>query len=316
MSFAMEVKEELCQFNITESHCAEAEFEAMLRFSSEIDLSPAATTINFSSSSIAIIRLFLKLLKRFYNCETELIQKQETRFNKHNVYIIKILTQVDVIIEEMNLLGSNALIKEEIIQKETCKAAYLRGAFIAKGSVNDPKTSNYHLEIIASNETEALFIQRLMNSYDLNGKICKRRDNLIVYIKDISAISDFLRIIGTQNAVFQLEDTIIKRGMASNINRIMNCEVANSQKSMNAAKEQMRYIKYLEYNYPLEKLDPKILMIMKVRKENQDASFQEMIEILESDYGELITKSGLNHRFRKIKDIAIQYQKDRKSNLK
>jgi DNA-binding protein WhiA len=145
-----------------------------------------------------------------------------------------------------------------------------------------------------------------MISYGLNAKIVKRRNDFVIYLKDIEEISDFLRIIGATKTVFDIDNLVIKREYSANIQRQMNAEIANEMKTLSAAKKQIKYIHTIEYNYPLEKLDPKILLVMKVRLENAEASFNELIEILNNKYGEKITKSGLNHRFIKIKELAEQ----------
>lgn len=313
MSYASSVKEELCSITQDNSNAKLAELEAMLRFGAEINFSSEGLKIAFSNNTLMVIRHFLTLLKQFFTCDTELAQRQIKQFYSHNSYTLYINSQADVICNEFELLGDNQDVHAEILNDKDRAIAFLRGAFLCKGSVNDPKTSNYHLEIIATSESEALFTQRLMNLFDLNARISKRRDSLIVYIKNVEMISDFLRILGTQQAVFAMENTIIQRGISSNITRIMNCEIANEAKTMLAAKDQLKYIRYIEYNYPLEKLDEKLLLIMKVRKENPEASLNEMLVILEEKYGEQLTKSGLNHRLRKLKEIAINYQEKKRN---
>ncbi len=311
MSFASQVKEELCNIQDLKSHCKMALLESLLRLNSEVEMSNGLVIINFTSANLKVSKLFTDLVEEFYSCETEFIEKQTTYFNKANYYIVRILTQTDVIIEEFSLLKSQSLNKDDIVNNPCCTASYLRGTFIAKGSVNEPNASSYHLEISAMSETEAIFIQRLMNAYDLNAKITKRRNDLVIYIKDIEMIIDFLRIIGTIKAVFEVEEVVIQRGFNAGIRRVMNCEIANEEKTLSAAKEQIKQIQYLEYNYPLEKLDNKILMIMKVRKDNPEASFNELLTIIEEKFGEKITKSGLNHRFRKIKEIVNEHKSSR-----
>lgn len=162
-----------------------------------------------------------------------------------------------------------------------------------------------------NNDNEAVFIQTILNSYNYNARITKRRDNYVVYVKEIEAICDILRIIGAKETVFNLEDKIITRGLKSQTKRQINFDIANQSKTNEAAKNELRYIRYLEYYYPLEKLDPKLLLLMKVRKENPEASLNELCQILLERYDEKVTKSGLNHRFRKLKEIAIDYQKRR-----
>ncbi|UKI51180.1 MAG: DNA-binding protein WhiA [Clostridium sp.] len=122
---------------------------------------------------------------------------------------------------------------------------------------------------------------------------------LFLYIKDVNLICDFFKNYwSNRKCFFQIEDAVIKREIHQTVSRNLNCELANETKTFQAAKEQMAYIQYLEYNYPLDKLDPKLLLIMKVRKEHMEASFNELLEILEkNEYGEEMTKSGLNHRF-------------------
>ena len=174
--------------------------------------------------------------------------------------------------------------------------------------MNDPNTSNYHLEITTDKEVEALFLQRLMNQYNINARITKRRNHLIVYIKGKDYIVEFLRRIGANVTMNEFENAIIKRELSANANRVINIEVANQQKTNRSAVEQMRVITFLEHNYPLEKLDPKLLMIMKVRKEHPEASLNELVDVINQIYNDQITKSGLNHRFRRLKEIALDYK--------
>ena len=183
---------------------------------------------------------------------------------------------------------------------------------MARGSVNDPAKSDYHLEIATRSNDEAIYIQHLMNLYDLNAKLSKRRNDLIIYIKEVSKIADFLRIIGISQMVFKFEEIQIQREFKNDLNRKVNSEIANEIKTLSAAKAQLLNIQYLEYNYPLEKMDPKILLIMKVRKDNPEASFKELLDILNNYYGEKITKSGLNHRFIKIKEMVEELKTQKK----
>src|SRR5574344_1842791 len=178
MSFTSTVKEELCQVNKELAHCKMAEFEALLRFGSCVTISNHQKEFVFSSLLLPVIRHFISLLHSLHDAKTELISQESIQFKKHTIYNLHIISQVDVIIDEFDLLGNNYETHQDLINRECCMKSYLRGAFIAKGSVNDPKTSNYHLEIVADNESEALFIQRLINNFDLNAKISKRRGHV------------------------------------------------------------------------------------------------------------------------------------------
>ena len=304
MSFASDCKDEASTLKDVASHCKMASLEAMLRLNSEIVRTNGHFIITFQTSNSHVAANFMRLIKDLYDAQMELLTKEAARFLKKKSYEVIIHTQSDTIISDMNLLSNDSPNHMDYESRECCRKSYLRGAFLVRGSVNDPAKSDYHLEIATRNDNEAVYIQRLMNSFDLNAKMSKRRNDIIIYIKEISSIADFLRIIGVSQMVFKLEELQIQREFKNDLNRKVNSEIANGFKTLDAARQQLINIQYLEYNYPLEKMDPKILLIMKVRKEHPDSSFKELLEILNNDYGEMITKSGLNHRFRKIKEMA------------
>lgn len=307
MSYSFDVKEDILKFNTqTSQHLVE--LMALLRFSGEVIISNPLR-LSFTSANMPLIRYFIKLVKQFYiDVEYEINSRQQQKLNKQTFYSCVITNKAKTIIEDLGILDPVPYNKEEIINSPELIIAYLRGAFLAKGSVNNPITSNYHLEIVTDKESEALFIQRIMNQYDINARITKRRNSLLVYIKEKDSIIDFLRRLGSNVVMNEFENIVIKRGLAADVNRLLNIDVANQQKTNNAAKEQLKYIKYIEMNFQLEKLDPKLLMVMKVRKDNPEASLNELVEIINDIYEENITKSGLNHRLRKLKELAIDFE--------
>ncbi len=307
MSFSSNVKDELSQLKLDNQLISMYELEAMVRLSSEIVINGNGVAVDFVTVNPLVAKRFLTLLKNYIKCDVNIASKKVNKLNQLNQYYIIVNSMSDVIIEEFGLLTGSKN-HDEILESDEYARAYLRGAFLVKGSVNSPDSSNYHLEIYTSSAEESIFIQALINKFDLDSKITKRRNDYVVYLKSIEAIKDFLRLIGAQEQAFVIEEKQITRELSTNIQRNINIEVANEAKAMSAAREQLKYIKYLEYNYPLEKMDVKLLMIMKVRKENPEASLNELIDILNNDYGENITKSGLNHRFRKIKELAIKHE--------
>ncbi len=310
MSYSHDVKEDILKFNMNASaHLVE--LEAFLRLSSEIVLANPLKLV-FSNSNLHIIRYYISLIKKFYiNSEYVIASHTMQKLKHQTIYSCTIMASAQTIIEDLGLIQEGTNKKDDILYNPLTISAYLRGAFLAKGSVNDPKTSNYHLEITTDKESEALFIQRLMNYYELNARIARRRHSLIIYIKEKDKIVEFLRRLGANVIMNEFENVLIKRQLSADVNRSLNIEVANQQKTNRSSLEQLKYIRYLEYNYPLEKLDPKLLLVMKVRKENPEASFSELIVIINNTYNENITKSGLNHRFRKIKEIALDFERRR-----
>ena len=311
MSFSTNVKEDILKFN-TDAVSKMVELESLLRFGGEVILGRPLKLV-FSTSDMHILRYFMSILKQFYpHVVTEVLSRQMQKLNRKTIYSCYISEEAKNIIEKLAILDPVSIRKDEILEDPKLMVAYLRGAFLIKGTVNNPETSDYHLEMSTDKETEALFLQRCMNYFSLNARISKRRNHLIVYIKEKDAIVEFLRRIGANVSMNEFENIVIKRTLSANINRLMNIDVANQQKTNASAKEHLKYIKYLEYNYPLEKLDPKLLMVMKVRKENPEASLLEMVEIINNTFDEEITKSGLNHRLRKIKEIAIDFEQRKK----
>ena len=307
MSYSFDVKEDILKFN-TEASQHLVELQALLRFSGEVIISNPIK-LSFTSTNMHVIRYFIKLVKQFYtDVEYEITSRQQQKLNKQTFYSCVISNSAKTIIEDLGILDPVPYNKEDIMDSLELIVAYLRGAFLAKGSVNDPITSNYHLEIVTDKESEALFVQRIMNHYEINARITKRKNSLLVYIKEKDTIIDFLRRLGANVTMNEFENIVIKRGLAADVNRLLNIDVANQQKTNNASKEQLKYIKYIEMNFQLEKLDPKLLMVMKVRKDNPEASLNELVEIINEIYEENITKSGLNHRFRKLKELALDFE--------
>lgn len=311
MSFSSNVKDELCQLKLETPKTQMYELEALMRLSSEITITSSGVGVIFQTANPLIAKRLLSLLKNYIKCEVDIASKKVNKLNQNNQYIINIKSMSDAIIDEFGLL-TNSKNHDDVMEDDLYISAYLRGAFLAKGSVNSPESSNYHLEIYTTSADESIFIQGLINHFDLDSKITRRRDSYVIYMKSIEAIKDFLRIIGAQDQAFVIEESQIERDITTSVQRKINIEVANDAKAMNAAQEQIKYIRYLEYNYPLEKLDGKILLLMKVRKQNPEATLNELIEILAERYDETITKSGINHRFRKIKEIALKHEEQKK----
>lgn len=263
----------------------------------------------FSSVSEGIAKYLVFLLKRVYkyNANIEEANIQSSKFlHTYNVVCSGALN----ILEDLEVHNFGQF-KKQIEESDNLAAAYICGAFLARGSVNDPETSKYHFEITLDDPKNVTFVQHVMNERSFNAKIIKRRNRLVLYLKEAEKIVDIIRFIGANNQAFLYEDLRIERDFNNSINRIINCEVANEQKTISAAREQLKYIKYLEYNYPLEKIDPKILTVMKVRQDNPEASLVELIEILDTEYGQKLSKPGLSHRFAKIKELAIEHNKNK-----
>ncbi|WP_162164089.1 DNA-binding protein WhiA [Acholeplasma hippikon] len=300
MSFAKLVKEELTKIQEPKD-VSLAELAAMIELGTEFSISNGQKALWFKSNNTNVARRFLSLLKQLYKVENTLLTKQQSNFRKGMQIQLGITESLEEIISEHGIF-SDSDDKDLILQTSEAKCAYLRGAFLTSGSVNDPKTAEYHLEIYAENKNVILRIQRLMNDLDLNAKITTRRKGLICYLKDASSIEDFLRYIGASETVFEFEDIRIKRDFNNSINRVLNCEIANEKKTLMAANAQLDDIMIVEKNF--SNLNVKLKQAIYIRKENPDVSLNELVDVFEKMYKEKITKSGLNHRYKKIKELA------------
>lgn len=306
MSYAKEVKNELIQLNTTNEEQL-AELSAMIDLGTELSISEGVPTLWFKSNNPTVARRFLKLLKQQYKIDSTLLTKQQGSFNKGHQVRLGIQESLKQIMQEHGILGDKDA-SEFLTVSQEAQLSYLRGAFLVSGSVNDPKKAEYHLEIYSENSDTILKIQRLMNFIDMDAKITKRRKGYIVYLKDVNKIEDFLRYIGASQTVFEFEDIRIKRDFNNSINRILNCEIANEKKTIVAANSQLEDIELIE-KYHI-RLNDKLLQVIHLRKTYPDASLMELIDEYEVLYGETITKSGLNHRFKKIKDLANELRNE------
>lgn len=303
MSFAATVKDDLLKISNSNLNADRLELEAMLRFGSEVIIS-RPMKLQFTCNNMGVIRHLIKLCKKFYEIEYEIFSRIINRLDNHTIFTCEITNGASDIINDLNLIGTDSKYKEKIDNDEAFMIAYIRGAFLVHGTVNDPISKSSHLEISSVSENEILFIQRLMNAFELNARIAKRKNYLIAYIKSKEAIGDFLYRIGATSSMSYYENVLITKEIKTNAKRAINLDLANQDKTNDAAQEQLRYIRYLEYNYPLERLDSKILMVMKVRKDNPESSLSELLDVIHDEFDPDLSKSGLNHRFRKIKELA------------
>ncbi len=310
MSFARTVKEELVSIPASLDEQL-AEFAAFLNLSTEFHIENRQKMLDFKTNNPTVAKRFLQLVRSLYQAETSLMTKKQVRLKRRQTVIIRLTSKIDDIINEHSLMDNPLESQDVLTQSEDQKRAYLRAAFLAAGSVNHPKTAEYHLEIYAQQPDQIVFLQQLMNAFDLNARIIERRNGYITYLKDAEKISHFLAVTGAQNSVFQFEDLRIKRDFNNSINRVMNCEIANEKKTIIAANEQIKDIEVIE-KY-LKTIDNKTQQVMALRKANPEANLRELVEKFEETYQETISRSGMNHRLVKIRQMANQIREGLKT---
>ncbi len=229
-------------------------------------------------------------------------------FSNNLIYILGTNKNYSKVVNDLSIIDSEGnyldVPHEYLISDNDDMRAYLRGLFMTCGSVNDPKTSRYHLEFVVNTSGYANFISDVLNGYNLNSKVIKRDKNYMVYIKEAEKISDFLRLIKAYNGVMYFEDIRIYRDHKNMTNRLNNCEQANMDKIFITASNQIRDIEKLKKYDLLDVIDNKLKEVVEYRVKYPESSLSELAEVMSNELGYSITKSGLNHRFRKIKDMV------------
>lgn len=309
LSFSRKVKEEIV-FNDFDRSCSKALLSALIKVTGTLHIGNGMS-LTIRSENAKIASKTHKLLKELYNPQLEFMVSRKMKLHKNNIYILKVSKAKEILddLQLMDGLGVSKIPSDTLLKDTMTKRAYLAGIFLAGGSVNNPDTSNYHLEMSVLSSTHARFIQELTNEYDLNAKIIKRRNKYVVYLKSAEKIGDFLRAIGAAQSVLDFEMTRIDRSMANTVNRWNNCDIANEMKAMSAAEKQIGDIAYVVEKAGLEILDSKTQEAAKIRLENPELSLNELTEIYMLKTGQSISKSGLHHRFKKIKEEADRLRK-------
>ena len=304
MSFASEIKKELTEIEVDEC-CVRAEVAALIRMNGTISVSKERFTLDVQTENAAIARRIYSLIKTIYAYPVELLVRKKMKLKKNNVYIIRLVKNVAELLSELDILhepyGFVRTISKTYFKKGCCRKSYLRGAFLAGGSVNNPETSSYHLEIFNFHKDHNDSLCELLNTFDLRARVLERRNGYIAYVKEAEKITEFLIIIGAHNALFKFEDVRIIRDMRNSVNRLVNCETANLNKTIGASFRQVESIKLIEETIGLDALPERLREIAIVRKEHQEASLKELGELVSSGK---ISKSGVNHRLKKLDEIA------------
>ena len=299
MSFSLDIKNEVARLEVSKEEKI-TELSAIVRNSAIIDKD---MVIYIENNAVA--RRIFKLFKNVYDINP-IITVRKKYFNNGLSYILTIRNKLDEILDDLSIVKDGKYLNiplEYIISDDDLVRAYLRGLFLVAGSINDPKTSRYHLEFLVDDNKYAKFIMKILNEMELNSKIIRREKKYMIYIKEAEKISDFLRIIKAYNGVMYYEDIRIYRDHKNMTNRLNNCEQANMDKVFFTATSQIKDIDKLEEYDMLELIDDKLREVITYRMKYPEASLGELSAIMSND-GIKITKSGLNHRFRKIREIV------------
>ena len=296
MSFTTEVKNEVSKLEFSSVENI-AELSALISLASEIN-----NTIKITTENASVARKIFYTIKTIFDINIKITIRKGFNFQKKYLYILEITKNITNILDTLGII--NGITENYIYDDEETLRAYLRGAFLGCGSINDPKKSRYHLEFIVNEKNKAEKINNLLNSCNLASKILKRDNRYMVYIKGAEKISDFLRLISATNALLYYEDIRIYRDHKNMTNRLNNCEQANIDKMILSAQNEIKLIQKLKDKDMFDLLDEKDQLIANYRLKYPESSLQELSEIISIETPTKLTKSGIYHRLRKLKELS------------
>lgn len=301
MSFTTEVKNEICTLNLTtlEEKALLSGFLRSTKITNKED-------INIIVENPKIVRKLYITFKKVYDINIEISQIKGNNFTKKSAYKLTIKDKIEYILKDLMIYDNNYLKEpyQYFLEDEDLKRAYLRGSFLSSGSINDPKKSRYHLEFLIDTQEEAEYIIKLLENFNINAKLIKREKGYMTYVKEAEKIGDFLRILSANNAIFYYEDIRIYRDHKNMTNRLNNMEQANIDKMIASSNNQLNDIKTIKEVLGLDLIDEKLKEVIIYREKYKEASLQELANIISNETNTNLTKSGLNHRIRKIHELA------------
>lgn len=314
MSFSANVREELSHHSGTAMHCRIAELAAFISYIGEIRKDENGQfCLFFKSESLPVIRKLFTILKKMYNIGFDIHIRRHANNTKNRTYILEVNhpEMVKTILEAVKIIDREGHMKDsdtvdpQILRKACCKRAFLRGAFICSGSISEPGKT-YHFEIVCDSETRALQVSGLMESFGLDAKWILRKKYYVVYLKEASQIVDMLNVMEAHVSLMELENIRILKEMRNGVNRRINCEMANINKTVSASTKQVEDITYIKEHIGFSELSDGLREIAELRLTYPEASLIELGKMLTAPVG----KSGVNHRLRKLSQIAQDHRQE------
>lgn len=305
MSFSSEIKDEVAKIKVDDYKIILSELAGITPMCGILNFKNNKISMEYITENAPVARRIFTFLRRSFGFDVEVKNVRSTQLKK-NVFIIYISQDEScrLLLDELKYIKGASVFMinyapTDLIKTSNEKKAYIRGAFMGSGSITDPK-KGYHLEFVSENESNAYFLRDTINEFGLKSKVIMRKEKYIIYIKDSEQISDFLSLIGAYNSVLNYENVRVIKEMRNNVNRIVNCETANLNKTVKSSYDQVEDIKLIEREIGIENLDEDLKSIAKIRLENRSMSLNDIANSLEPK----LSKSTVNYRFKKLRRIA------------
>ena len=314
MSFSANTKEELARLSGQKNCCELAELAALARMDGTLQVNARQYTLDVITESAPVARKIFCLARDVLARPLDIVVKRKLRLRKNNSYLVRIHLRGMDDLKGLGLIDENGSafsgIAASLIKKRCDQRAYLRGAFLAGGSINNPE-GNYHLEIVSSDEGHARALCRLINRFKLSAKVSIRKNWYVVYIKESEHIVDFIGFIGAHHALLEFENVRVLKNVRNQVNRLVNCETANLDKIVDAAVRQLQNIQLIDDTVGMQALPDTLREIAELRQQYTEASLKELGEMMLPRIG----KSGVNHRMRKLDELAERIRRQKQGVL-
>ncbi len=304
MTYTTRIKEEITKNTLNENEKI-CELSGFIRFGAQIKNSIIITLENAS-----IARRIYSESKEIFGIRPKITIRNQRRFRIKQIYILEIKEKVDYILKFLNLMeGKKKILPNEFfLTNNEEKIAYLEGVFLAVGTVNDPASSGYHLEMVTEMNREVIFLTKLFKDLGITAKHIKRNSKYMLYIKNAEVIGDIIKMFKATNSYFYFEDIRIYRDHKNMVNRLNNCEIANQEKTITTGLKQLEDIKYLKEQDLYSLLDESTKIVLDYREKYPESSLRELADIISMETDYKIGKSGVNHHFIKVKNLIKRHQ--------
>lgn len=308
MSFSGEVKEELTKHVSASRHCQLAELAALIHFCGSFKENGGMSALCFQTENQSVIRKYFTLLEKTFNISIDVVRETIKKENKNHSYsflleeeklVYKIMQTVKLLDITEETHSFEQPVNTMLIKNSCCQRAFLRGTFLAAGSMSDPEKS-YHLEIVCTNNMQAVQIRDMIQGFGIEAKIVLRKKYNVVYLKEGQSIADLLNVMEAHVSLMEFENFRIVKEMRNSINRRVNCEAANITKTVNASSKQIEDILFIRDHYGFHNLQDNLREMAEIRLDYPDATLKELGQYLNPPVG----KSGVNHRLRKLSELA------------
>ncbi|MGN1276128.1 MAG: DNA-binding protein WhiA [Floccifex sp.] len=312
MSFTADVKYQICQEELDQSD-TKVQLCALFLMKGSVHINWQGMYLSFQSENATIAKYVFKLFKSMYQVNPRLSILKKMQLKKNNIYRIQVYEKANEILEDLQILtetGLHTYPSMKMIRSDKKARAFLSGCFLGSGSINDPKTTNYHLEMSTTDENFSNVIVKALERFYIPSKITIRKNSYVVYVKAGEKIEDFLRLCNASKALMDFVEARSLRDFYNSMSRLDNCALANEVKTIKAGKKQLEYIEVLEKNKNKLKINEKLQRVMEIRKKFPEASLNELCDEVYLAYGEVISKSGMKHRLNKIKEMAMEFMEE------